>query len=528
MLKVLLVDDEPFILQGLQILIDWAAEGYEIAAALSNGKEALDFLRENTVDLILTDIQMPVMTGLELIDAIRKEKLSDARIAILTGYDDFSFAQKAIRYNILEYLLKPVQTDDMLALLRKVTRLEHDKVQDSEQQKKMEDAYLAQNVIALIKGKYDADNIEYVKRHMQLGGDIRYIDIETIEEHVEDEEDDNDLRGVQHQLYQACKDVLKEYQNHFVFDVSYDENSYDIGFVYRLNMAARLDMEEKEFLDAVIRKIRAIMLRPVRMIVGKSVPDISQIAKSYSSCCMLNSIKGFHNEKSIYIYEEEMQGGQNTSYLCKNSIDQLIISIQNNETDQIDENTEILYREMFSSGENVVNLNINYLLFQLIHIATKQDDNVNQEEILHYISEHSFDGNIARGDISHMKRFAKEYAEYLASLRRNVSRGLICNIEQDIEEHYRENITLKSLGDKYFINSSYLGQIFRKAHNMSFKDYLTKVRVERAAEMLLHTDEKISKIAEDVGYNDCDYFIRKFIEIKGCTPSKYRRNNNAK
>lgn len=127
-----------------------------------------------------------------------------------------------------------------------------------------------------------------------------------------------------------------------------------------------------------------------------------------------------------------------------------------------------------------------------------------------------------------MKRFAYEYSEYLFSLRKNVSRGLIFSIENEINEHYAENITLKSLGDKYYINSSYLGQLFRKTHNMSFKDYLTKVRVSQAAYQLLNTDKKINKIAEDVGYYDCDYFIRKFIELKGCTPSKYRRDNKVR
>lgn len=126
-----------------------------------------------------------------------------------------------------------------------------------------------------------------------------------------------------------------------------------------------------------------------------------------------------------------------------------------------------------------------------------------------------------------MKRFAYEYSEYLLSLRRNVSRGLIFSIEKDLQEHFDENITLKSLGDKYYINSSYLGQIFKKTHNnTSFKDYLTQIRIDHAASQLLNTDKKVIKIAEDVGYKDCDYFIRKFIELKGCTPSKYRRNNS--
>ena len=203
MLKVMLVDDEPFILQGLKILIDWEKEGYEIVAALSNGKEALDYLKENEVDLIISDIQMPVMTGLELLETIQKEGLSKARFAILTGFDDFSYAQRAIKNNSMDYILKPVQKKDILALLRNVSNLEKVNKEKEGDRKKMEDAYLARNVIALIKGKYDESNIEYVKKHMQLSGKIRYVDIELVGELKESDEDDYDMRMLQHQIHNA-------------------------------------------------------------------------------------------------------------------------------------------------------------------------------------------------------------------------------------------------------------------------------------------------------------------------------------
>ena len=90
-LKVMLIDDEPFILQGLTLLIDWEKEGCKIVRTAANGMEALDYLKEHTVDLILADIEMPVMTGLELLEKIRVENISDAYFAILSGYNDFSY-----------------------------------------------------------------------------------------------------------------------------------------------------------------------------------------------------------------------------------------------------------------------------------------------------------------------------------------------------------------------------------------------------------------------------------------------------
>ena len=527
MLKVMLVDDEPFILQGLQILVDWEAEGFEIVAAMTNGREAFDYLKENEVDLIISDIQMPVMTGLDLLEMIQTKKISDAKFAILTGYDDFSYAQRAIKNNSIDYILKPVQKKDIISLLRNVSNLEKENKEKTDTQQKLEDAYLARNVISIITGKFDQSNVDYVTKHMQLSGGVRYVDIESVTDTEEKEEDDYDNRVLQRQLHSVCREVQKENMNHFIFDVSYDENSYDVGFIYCDNMATRYDMSDVEYLESLTSKIEKIMRRSVRMTCGKKVNDITQLAKSYSSCRMLNSIKGFHSQKSVYIYEDEVQVEQKGAYLCKKSLDECIDAIEKNEKEQIEKSVERLYEEIKNVGENrnLVNLNINYLLFQLIHLASEQDDNVNQEEVIQYISENSFEESLSRGSIGHLKNFALEYADYLMSLRKNMSRGILSNIEKDIADHYNENISLRNLGEKYYMNSSYLGQVFRKKYNMSFKDYLTNIRISEAAKQLIMTDKKINQIAEDVGYLDCDYFIRKFIEIKGCTPSKYRKNN---
>jgi two-component system response regulator YesN len=158
-------------------------------------------------------------------------------------------------------------------------------------------------------------------------------------------------------------------------------------------------------------------------------------------------------------------------------------------------------------------------------LASELDDTVNQEEIIQYISEKTSDKAFRRGSHQHLKKFCLEYAVYLSELRKSISRGILSVVEAEIKKNYADNISLKDLGDKYHINSSYLGQVFRKNYGMSFKNYLTNYRIKEAAKQILHTDKKINRIAEDVGYKDSDYFIRKFIEIMGCTPSKYRKTN---
>ena len=124
MLRVLLVDDEPFILQGIKMLIDWEQEGFEIAGMAANGKEAIAFLEQEEVDLIIADIRMPEMTGLELLETIKREKLSNAYFVILSGYADFEYARRAMQNECTEYLLKPIDRECYLSYWKKFIQCE--------------------------------------------------------------------------------------------------------------------------------------------------------------------------------------------------------------------------------------------------------------------------------------------------------------------------------------------------------------------------------------------------------------------
>ena len=192
MLKVMLVDDEPYILQGLQVLIDWESGGFEIAKLCSNGKEALKYLKENDVDLVISDIKMPEMSGLELLETVKKEKISDAEFVLLTGYDDFAYTQKAIRNGCLDYILKPVEEEELISVLRKVTNINKESIILRKDREKMEDAYLARVIRHLIRGKFNDEDIDYANKHLQLLGNMRFIYIELVHSEIEDEDSDSD------------------------------------------------------------------------------------------------------------------------------------------------------------------------------------------------------------------------------------------------------------------------------------------------------------------------------------------------
>lgn len=529
MLRTLLVDDEPYIVQGLSVLIDWGAEGCEIVGTAANGREAMTFLKNNEVDLVITDIKMPVMTGLELLEAIRKEGISEAYFVILSGHKDFQYAREAIRYNCMDFLLKPIRKEELTEVLRKAAGRHEIAQREKKEGRRMEKAYLSRNVISLLSGKFDQVNLEYVKKHMKLSSGVRYIDIEIDVRELPEDLPEAQMRALQRRLYQKCMAYLgEEDSSHCIFDVSNKEHSYDIGLVFCRRMAEEKGVGEQEYLDGFLKHISKSMDVPVVMFVGSEVEDIAELSESYQTAAVVKSFQAYRAYRDITYYEEEIRKDPSGAMLCKQSLDGLILSIEQNDRKGIDRNVDSLYGEMESLGiyADLVDLNISYLLFHLIHLASEQDDNVNQEEIMRYISAGVFSRkNCVGGGKINLKHFACEYAEYLAQLRKHMSRGVLAQIEREVREHYAENLTLKELSKKYYVNSAYLGQVFRKKYGQPFKDYLNSYRMEQAIAMLLHTDMKVYEIAEAVGYHDLDYFINRFIAVKGCTPAKFRKQS---
>lgn len=524
MLKVMLVDDEPFILQGLSVLIDWTEQGFEIVKTAANGLEALEYLKEDEVDLIIADIRMPGMSGLELLENIRQNHVTDAYFAIVSGYNDFSYARQAICNACVDYLLKPVAKDELIRLLERVRSMHRESLRKKKEESRQEKAYFARQLISVICGKYDRENLEYVKDRLKLSGGIRYIAVEIDgRDETARRMTEGEKRGQQRELYAACLTLLGKDGYHCVFDVSRQENSYDVGLIYCDRLAQEAGMEEQEYLDHFLGQIRRALNVPVVMLVGNRVESLEGLAESFRTAAVARSFQDFRLEESGAQLEGEIAG--NGGKLCKRTLDRLVSAVEQNDRAEISRCAASLYEEMNNGGldARLVGLNINYLLFQLVYLAAAQDENVNQEEILHFISANAFEEGTIRGSRAHLVQFAREYADYLAQLRSRSARGVLAEIEKEIRENYSRNLTLRELSRKYFINSAYLGQIFRKKYGVSFKDYLNAYRMDRAAELLLHTDMKTVEIAERVGYHDPDYFINRFIAVKGCTPAKFRK-----
>lgn len=166
---------------------------------------------------------MPVMTGLDLQEAIRKENLSNAYFVILSGYADFEYARRALQNECTDYILKPVDRDMLLKLLNRVSAMRDEDDRMRQKNNKMEKAYLARNQIALIKGKYDDSNLQYVTSQMKCKEGVRYVEIQMAGCDADEDVTDQEMREFQRQMYECCTAFLNDYAENCVFDASADE-----------------------------------------------------------------------------------------------------------------------------------------------------------------------------------------------------------------------------------------------------------------------------------------------------------------
>jgi two-component system response regulator YesN len=527
MIKVLIADDEPYIRQGIKILINWEQYGFIVCGEAANGEEAFELMKQEGFDLVITDIRMPKMNGIELIEKTWEQLSTQIRFIILSGFYEFEYAKKAIKYGVVDYVLKPVQKDELIRVLENYKEQHFKQVENKKKLEFTEKIIFDRYLSYLISGKYDMDNLNYVHKYIIDAFHIRYISIEydPSDEKFSVLSTDSKLKA-RNLLYNALKDYLGVNWYHAYSEANQNEEDYGVGLIYTKKMAEIVHLSEKEYIKKLYDSISSAISNKIILYIGQKVENISQISESYKSAAIAKTFQLFSMENDIAYYDD-VEGRMRTNKypVDKEMMDELVRAIEENEEDAINRRIDIVYahfKELAKEPE-IIKINLDYLLFNLISLAKDLDPEFDQEEVYKMISQGGYEQVAVRGSVKHFREFAMEFSNYLNELRQHTFGGVLTEIEKEITEHYMDNLSLKSLSEKYYINSAYLGQIFKKQFGNSFKDYLNNYRIDRAAEALIRSDEKVYLIASAVGFNNTDYFISKFVQLKGITPLQYRK-----
>lgn len=504
MYKVMIVDDEPLILQGLKNIIEWDKLGFEIVSSCENGEKAYAEYKLNPVDLIITDINMPKLTGLELIKKLRLDG-ENVKCIILSGYDDFKFAQNAIKLGVEDYILKPIDEEALELILDKVYRYFEDT-------KKKQHLLIDKNIKLgdLLRGKLSGEELEEIKSVLNIKLRDSAYTVTNIAYNKGN--DENFIIGLQEVLDASSN---TKYELVKVFD----------GQIFILN-SWQLDIgifDIKEYFDNILVKINNNLEAEAFISIGTIVKSVDSIVESYDNVnelkkyiliegnnkCIDDSIVEYRKDVGINILET-------VDDLHRLILDKNLSSIQK----YIDEslsNKELSPSEIYDLAIKMIIL-IDRISEEFALSKYGQTGlstaiiNICQEKTLEGISE--FILNEIKDLIDKMNSYNENYSP------------VVQQVIQTIHLHCDEELSLKTLALKYNMNSSYLGQIFSKEVGVAFSEYLNKTKNMKAKELILNTNMKINDVAKAVGYLDTSYFYRKFKKYYGVSPSTLRELKN--
>jgi len=512
MYNVLLVDDEPTIREGLRTLIDWEELGYRVVDTAVNGKDALVKCAALKPDLLIIDIRMPGMSGLDVIEQLRTTNHS-LHILILSGYADFDYAKRAISYRTDGYLLKPVDEDELIGYLRRLRKT------------------LELETEAQRAGGVGEWTREMVIQSLLTGG-YRDMLIEAAER-----------AGLRWQSYEV---LLIKPQSRFSIEASAVANikrqlieQYDMqdrGAVFAmepyLGVVTKGELGSETNRAAIMRDLRAAIGSESLDFVaacGGEAEEWTDVERSYQQAVRIMKHRFFLGNDRIHDKESTaalgplpQEGAVDKKAELDDLPDKLYLAIDIASEEAIRDLSRQAGERMRAAGfgEEAIKSQAVQLLSTVISKFANNNPglpNVAQEYsavALEIYREYRYEELLER------------IAELLIELSVNAeSTGTDKQIKKMIDliqRNYHENLKLETLAEVFNYNSAYLGKLFKNATGEYFNTYLDKVRIEHA-KALLDEGMKVYQVAEKVGYTNVDYFHSKFRKYVGTSPSAYRK-----
>lgn len=514
MLNLITIDDERYFHQGLDKLVDWKEFNITRIGEAYNGEAGYELILKNKPDIIMTDIRMPVIDGLELIGKVAEIENYNPEWIILSGYDNFIFAKKAMQFGVKYYLLKPVDENELKEILSVInsgiTKMNHFGDADPLERRLAVSAVIRR----IVSYPSNIRAIEKARKILKISGPINYIQI------VLDEDVSADIENL---LRKNLKKLRAESASEFI--TIFSRQMY--GFLLTEN--DRMFEDPLKLSRKLYKMCQGNLNCRVFIAIGKQVGSLDNLYESYSSAQIaLNQIL-FNPQSTVMLAAEAENSESAPVFGAAREIlffPELISGIEQNNMEEINCNLDRIFDSILSRNMNKADIKIwiNCLVIDISRIVLELDGKLDDDiRKFHQLSlSDRFISSIEYRE--KVQKFCVSSALRIEKLRKLNKTGIIMVIMDYIKANYYKQVSLKELGGRFSLNPVYLGQLFRNSLGISYKRYLLETRINEAKKLLSKTDLKVYEVAKSVGYSDSDYFSEKFVEITGKTPGAYRKN----
>jgi len=504
--RVLIVDDEVLVRQGIKHLLHWEREGFFIVGEASNGQEALKMIEQHKPHIVVTDIVMPIMDGVELTSLI-KNQYPDIEVIVLSSFSEFHYVRDTFQQGVADYLLKPkLDAEQLLTILKRT--MKNIPTLQATSTAEAETPNVTLQLERIMSGYSIDAELEFQYSSFRLyGADLKHVQGQAY---------------TKEQLLQRMEEALVPFKNTLHFYVMPTD----------ANRAVMLLNSSERDWGSIMPAVRALS-NSIRMkdyvlcwILGDSFTKLTELPLQYNEQFMkLAAYRYFLPVEKSFIVRHELPklSAEEPLFdmnlfmeqLQRRKFEQAIEQLQQYANAALAHYTIDVFAFKSQLGNAIFNM---LIMLGKLDISIKHLDQ-KKYEYIRTINE----SNHASEAMTELNACIAQIQEAIAVSRISAGNPNMSLILDYIHNHYMEPISLSDVASHFHFNTTYLSTFFSTHNAEGFSEYLNRVRVDKAAELLAVTDMAISDISVQVGYSDHSYFTKVFKKLKGKSPSHYRK-----
>ncbi|MGO4109933.1 response regulator [Paenibacillus sp. YAF4_2] len=530
---ILIVDDEAIFRKGLRKIVESSSGSWQVAGEARDGYEALEMLESLLPDVLLTDIRMPRMDGLQLIQ-ITKQRFPNLLVIVLSGFDEFTYLQQSLRHGVRDYLMKPVEREE---LFKTLDRLESEltQVQTASEVYAAEPAdarmirqHVSEHLVAgLLKGYMNESDLALLAKigltftEPNFACMLIKLDKDALDQERYDKADPSLF-----QLYiqQIVQELLDQRAKGFSFILSETE------VVALVNVASQPEAGNPlfELSETIRRRMISLSRLTVTIGLGRTVSGIKEIPRSFQEAKIAQLHRLIVGGDRVISYERMNEANEELAWSStrEQSLEWLESSIQEGKTEQTIQHVVTFITSLCSQAKSpeIIHQQICKLLIHGYEEAEKLGltkswlgERTIQAVLLEICSLNS------RAELIECCRsYLGRLSECIAYGQRHSDHDPIEKVIRFVNQHYQEPLSLKHVAEHVFLNPAYLSTLFKQRTGTSLVEYWTDLRVNDAKKRLVTSNEKVTVIAESTGFGNIRHFNRVFKSVTGLAPIDYR------
>ncbi|XID93256.1 response regulator [Paenibacillaceae bacterium WGS1546] len=521
-----LADDEPLILKGLGKLIAWDEFGIEIVALAYDGKELMRCIEKHRPDIIISDISMPHMTGIDMIKELKRQRLS-SKVVFISAYQEFTYARDAVAFGAVDYLVKPIKKHELENVLTKAIAMIRNESEEGRRRDKLQmlerkskDDEIANWLAQLTEGALSGQSEAYGRISERFQGPWHSVGALAVDPAGNDSE--RWPNETQKLVEFAIQNILSECLTGYGSGSAFIRNGRHI-FLFD-----HFDREQPFGLASDIHEHIGKFLK-LKVSVGLGSPvrellDLELSCRQANEALEMTYFRGLH-KVIVYSPVDRKKDAENEWFTHQSEI---VAALTRGSWERALSAMKSLLGVIGSASIGNRQLAVSTCFSSLVHIVQE----VKKADVP--MSAWGFDIQHLQGRLEKYETYEalcegvydmlQELYNRIGDKPENKEHTLLARVVRYIEEHYAEEITLESVAAVAFMNPYYFSSFFKKHMKRNFKQYVTDLRMKQAVELLTRTDMMVYEIAEKVGYNNARHFSDMFKKQTGKLPQEFKHS----